>query len=206
VHDNMPIFTVDSRKDMQHLRYIPESFGEDRHRVGWIRCVYGEAADAFMANTDLSNMTIVGGDHATVDTDTLFDSRSASAVVRKSPENTLAVRSSTAVTPWAPVSKNPQSAGSLIDILFVCHDINQNGSCMHIDGTNICYLNPFNVDRINSMTIGYGYRCTFYLEGNCQAKTTVPHYEEARTGNKVMNTIPYDIVSLSCIPIPFAGN
>lgn len=37
VHDNMSIFTVDSRKDMQHLRYIPESFGDDRHRVGWIR-------------------------------------------------------------------------------------------------------------------------------------------------------------------------
>ncbi|KAL6707585.1 hypothetical protein ACN47E_003934 [Coniothyrium glycines] len=195
LHDHAPVFTVDSRGGMMHLRYLPGEFGPQRHRVGNIRCFYGAAADAFLATSDLSKAAIAGGDHATVDSSPLDG-----PVLKARAKQSLSLRAPTGVHDpnWRPI------AGSQApDWLEVCHDANLKGSCMQIASLSQCYSNPFNVDRINSLIIGTGIRCTFYLEQDCKATSTVPHYEEARTSPKVMNTVPYNIVSMTCMPIPF---
>lgn len=65
------LFTVDARGGDVYLPELPESFGSERHKIGQINCMEATAAAAYFEGLDTANMTIIGGEHATIEIPTI---------------------------------------------------------------------------------------------------------------------------------------
>lgn len=76
------LFTVDARAGGVYLAELPESFGPERHKVHQINCLAGKAATSYFDGLDTSNMTIIGGEHATVDIPTIPASKAKTNIPR----------------------------------------------------------------------------------------------------------------------------
>ncbi|CAO2654295.1 Nn.00g110280.m01.CDS01 [Neocucurbitaria sp. VM-36] len=90
---------------------------------------------------------------------------------------------------------------ALVEPLYICDHENQGGRCTFYRSPG-CTNNPFTPNFIQSLRIMDGYQCAFYHESNCQANGSPPNYEQAKGGDKIMNTVPYQILSMSCYPSP----
>jgi hypothetical protein len=176
--ENIPLFTIDSRSGDRLLNELPNSFGPDRNKVGYIRCMNGQVADEFMTHIDSSDPKVVRPATTTTTTTTSISPRS------------MATNLSTREKPHWAHTYTP---------LLVCHNVNLGGSCYFYQGPG-CAQNPFGVDAIESLKMDKGYRCAFYNSVDCQPTKGPPHYIDSKTEDKVVQDVEFEIWSIKCTP------
>lgn len=213
-----PLFVIDARGHEILLRYLPDFLGPDRHSVGWINCVGPDAAEAYLESFDMTNLLIVGGQHATVDMPAIGADTADAALSQVAPVDardttspdraSYIILESSRITPAHTIlrsGKRPSSLAAADSIqckVKLYSGVNQTGTSYTYKNEALdCENLPQNMTVVKSYYIKEAVYCTTYPNRDCQKlpENEPPYHNIDSTKRPAQNNdLSYNIQSLAC--------
>jgi len=142
--------------------------------------VEGAAADAYFEGLDKSNLTIVGGEHATVNV------------------SSLAVAYPMDIPVSSADTTNESSTDNPVQPLKICHDYDMGGTCVVYTPPG-CQNNPFVGHSIKSFELMQGWQCTIWPAAWCHLTNGDPQFIDASMRPVRVMNVTYGFSSAECV-------